>query len=194
MAGYGLNNYGYNYNPIPMKTPQQLQQEYSNLMQQYQNIYNSQYTPANVNNMQMQPNTNLGNTSPSIQGAYTKVSGYSEVENAPTPTDGTATLFFDFEHGVFWSKKFANGQHTIQSFTFRPLNQNGDIISNIKEEQVAIKEDPKQVEIPNTNIDLNELYERLSNIENKLGKMTAPKQTATKTSAVNKQKLIDLEG
>lgn len=191
MAGYNGMNYGYSYNPIPMKTPQQLQQEYSNLMQQYQTIYNTQFPNPNINNIQT---NNMGqqSSSPCVSGSYTKVSGYSEVENAPTPTDGTATLFFDFEHGVFWSKKFANGQHTIQSFAFRPLNQNGDITP--KEEPVLVKEEVKET-IPTPNINLDDLYERLDKLENKISKITTNKQTLNKVqSSTSKQKLVDLEG
>ena len=52
---------------------------------------------------------NISSNIPCTNGTYTKVTSYNDVENTPTPTDGTATLFFDFEHGVFWSKKFVNG-------------------------------------------------------------------------------------
>lgn len=187
MAGYGMGNYGYGYNNIPMKSPQQLQQEYSNLMQQYQNIYNTQYQ----NNMPIQsPNSGQVSSSPSISGSYTKVSNYSEVENAPTPTDGTANLFFDFEHGVFWSKKFANGQHTIQSFTFRPLNQNGDVTPSKESEQAPVKEDNNIIQEPVfKEIDLSGVYERLDKIENKLSKLGTTKNTSS-----GKQKLLNLEG
>ena len=197
MAGYGgINNYGYNFSPIPMKTPQQLQQEYSNLMQQYQSLYNAQYPNTNMNNIMQNSNIVNNGSNPSVQGSYTKVSGYSEVENAPTPTDGTATLFFDFEHGVFWSKKFSNGQHIIQSFAFRPLNQNGDVANVIKEQEPIItkEETMQEPEKQTPKIDLNQLYERLDKIENKLSKISSKQNSDKIQSTTTKQKLVDLEG
>lgn len=169
------------YNIIPTKTPQQLQNEYSNLLQQYQGMYNNLNGINNQNNI---PNSTPSVNVPSTNGTYTKVSSYNEVENYPTPTDGTATLFFDFEHGVFWSKKFSNGQHIIQSFAFRPLNQNGDITKQ-EVETKSNKEEVAEVteiapETPKQDYKYNELVERLEKLENKFLRLNSSKQNKSR--------------
>lgn len=166
------------------RTPQQLQQEYSNLMQQYQNLYGA-------NNQQNQ-SLNISSNIPSTNGTYTKVSSYNEVENFPTSTDGTATLFFDFEHGVFWSKKFVNGQHTIQAFTFRPLNQNADaqktetnIVKEVAREQTEMVTEPSKEDIY-----YNELSERLEKLETKVSKLSNTQSRSNKSRIIKDEVLI----
>lgn len=68
---------------------------------------------------QMQPQQNL---SMGQRGSWSSIGDFKEVENAPVPFNGTPILFFDFQHGVFYSKKFVNGQCSIQPFGFAPLN------------------------------------------------------------------------
>ena len=128
----------YNYGSQP-KSPQQLQQELQQEMAKYQQMYGlqQQYQP------QPQQATN--------GGRYIYVNSYDEVVNAPTSTDGNSTLFVYLEKGLMWSKKFQEGQHFIQAFTFAPLNSVGE---------PKAKEQPKSQEN-----DYNALNERISVLE-----------------------------
>lgn len=93
-----------------VKTPQQLQQDIAQEMARYNQLYGMQ------NQIVAQQNG----------GRYIYVSSYDEVLNAPTSPDGQATLFVCFEKGLMWSKKFQQGQHFIQAFSFAPLNNFGE--------------------------------------------------------------------
>lgn len=55
------------------------------------------------------------------RGEYVNVKSVDEMHSAATRLDGTPTLFIDEEHGVFWSKKYVNGSHSVQAFSFAPL-------------------------------------------------------------------------
>jgi hypothetical protein len=123
-----MRNY---YNPYgALKTPEQLSQEYAAMMQQYQTMYrNLNPVPNNIyNNQTVQQNA------VSTAGDYRIVDKYEEVENTPTRLDGTASLFFDFDNMVFWSKKFVNGQHAIQSYKFMPINNNSEPTPTLEED------------------------------------------------------------
>jgi hypothetical protein len=130
------------YNPYSAyqpKTPQQLQLELNSMLQnQYAPIYNAFQQQNNVQS----PISNQ----PCTSGVYDKVTNYQEVENYPTPTNGTAILLFNYEQGIFYSKKFVNGQSVIQPFTFMPLNNNSETntansTNNTAEEQPQSTED-----------------------------------------------------
>lgn len=125
----------YNYNNNQPKTPQQLQAELIGMLQ-------NQYAPM-YNSFQQQNMQSPIQNKPSTSGIYDQVSSYQDVENYPTPTDGTAVLLFNFGNGVFYSKKFVNGQSTIQPFTFMPLNSNGTDDSTTTQETAQ-----KQAEMP----------------------------------------------
>lgn len=140
------------------KTPQQLQAELAAMLQgQYAPIYNA---------YQQNVQSPISNQ-PCTSGMYDKVSNYQEVENYPTPTNGTAVLLFNYEQGIFYSKKFVNGQSVIQPFTFIPLNSNNNN-DNIQPEEV------KQTTEEKILIALENLTDRVAKLE------TA--KTKTKTS------------
>lgn len=155
-----FNNFGY-MNPTQPKTPQQLQIELSNMLQgQYAPVYNAY--------QQQQMQSPIMNK-PSTSGIYDKISSYQDVENYPTPTDGTAVLLFNYESGVFYSKKFVNGQSTIQTFTFMPLNSNS--VEDVKIE-------PKQSDSDKNTPDyINTLLDRIEALERKISKPRAIKKT-----------------
>jgi len=82
--------------------------------------YTPQYNQY-MQQMQQQAPPQQNTNGKSMSGAYFSVSNYSEVEQSSTPIDGTASLFFDFSNGTFWSKKFVNGRHEIQAYYFKPI-------------------------------------------------------------------------
>lgn len=147
-----------------LKTPEQLAQEYNQIMQQYQNMYRN--IAPGMSNINTSPNTNNINNyanqnAVSSSGDYKIIEKYSEVENTPTRLDGTASLFFDFDNMVFWSKKFVNGQHAIQSYKFMPINTNADVsTSQTVEEQAAEENNSSDV-----NKILQDILARLSALE-----------------------------
>ena len=175
----------YNYSPygMSMKTPEQLNQEYAQLMQQYQNMYravNMQGPPQ----MQMQ---NLSNQSAvSTSGDYKIVEKYADVENTPTRLDGTASLFFDFTNMVFWSKKFINGQHAIQAYKFMPINTTGDNPEN-KSEPV------KQESTAADNSLLESILDRLTALEESLQNKST-KDEIISNKQITKKSIIDEGG
>lgn len=144
----------YNYNNFQPKTPQQLQAELTSMLQgQYAPVYNA---------FQQQNMQSPIQNKPSTSGIYDQVSSYQEVENYPTPTDGTAVLLFNFGNGVFYSKKFVNGQSTIQPFTFMPLNS-----SSIDEKSNGNEIASRDEEIPEY---IKALINRIDKIENSISK------------------------
>ena len=95
-----------NYNP--QFNPQYFQQQFDQAMNQYKNIYNQASTY----------NTNNAN---GFIGQY--VNSYDEVEKAQVPMNGTPTMFVG--DGVFWIKKFVNGQPYISAYKFEGINNVG---------------------------------------------------------------------
>ena len=155
-----------------LKTPEQLAQEYQQIMQNYQNLYR------NLNpNMSMNPMQNNfqspASQSVSTNGDYRAVKNFSEVEQAPTRLDGTASLFFDFDNMVFWSKKFINGQHMIQPYKFMALNND-----NVPEEPAkeSTKEDSNLLATLTDMLD--KLTNRLDKLEQNFNAYTEPKKVA----------------
>ena len=69
-----------------------------------------------------QPMQSNANPAMGQRGTFIEIKSYSEVENYPVPTNGIPVLFFDFANYVFYSKKFVNGQCSIQDFYFGPMN------------------------------------------------------------------------
>jgi hypothetical protein len=161
------------YNPYgALKTPEQINQEYASMMQQYQNMYR------NINPM---PNTMYNNppaqqNAVSTAGDYKIVNKYEEVENTPTRLDGTASLFFDFDNMVFWSKKFVNGQHAVQAYKFMPINNNSEQTNTSAEETT-----PKEPELFENKVLklLEDLSERVKVLE----------KSQAKTTKISKNKL-----
>lgn len=128
-----MMNYNNPYAGGQPKSPQQLQAELmAALNGQYAPMYNA-YQQQNVQS----PIPNQ----PCTSGMYDKVTTYQDVENYPTPTNGTAVLLFNYEQGVFYSKKFVNGQSVIQPFTFMPLNSSSSTETQVNEEKPQTFED-----------------------------------------------------
>ncbi|MEG2924495.1 MAG: hypothetical protein RR848_08495 [Oscillospiraceae bacterium] len=140
------------YAPYGMqqKSPQQMQEELNQLMAQYSNMFNA------VPNGQPQKAAAVGD-----KGEFVKVANFQEVEEYPTRLDGTATLLFDFNNRVFWSKKFANGGHSIQAFKFEPVNNAEPVKSDTETDYTKILEDmPDATE------------ERFSKLENSISELS----------------------
>lgn len=132
------------------KSPQQLQAELAAMLQgQYAPMYNA-YQQQNVQS----PISNQ----PCTSGMYDKVTNYQEVENYPTPTNGTAVLLFNYEQGIFYSKKFVNGQSVIQPFTFMPLNSSNNADNNVQETPTQTTEEKILIALQN-------LTDRVSQLE-----------------------------
>lgn len=147
------------------KTPEQLQMEYNNLMQQYQGAFNRN------NPMFSYPQTNMQTPALSNKGTYQYVKDIKEVENTPVALDGSASLFFDFDNGVFWSKKYENGQHKIQTFIFKAYNGNEPLNSGENKADKGEKE-PDKIKL---------LEERISKLESNLNKV---KKETKKTEVI----------
>lgn len=115
-----MYNPGMNNRCGMMKSPEQIQQEMNNLMQQYNNMYRNM-------NMAPQMNTPAQIVSDTFasrrKGEYSEVLDPSEVESASVPMDGTPRLFFDFKNKRFWSKKYENGQTYVTPYSFMSLMQ-----------------------------------------------------------------------
>ena len=87
-------------------SPQYYQQQFDSQMQQYSNLYNQ--------------NRNIATTG--FVGQY--VSSYDEVEKGQVNMNGIPTMYV--ADGVFWIKKFVNGQAYINAYKFEPLNNSGE--------------------------------------------------------------------
>ena len=147
------------YNPyaamgFPAKTPEQLAQEYNSLLTNYQNVYRNMQPMAAVPSQT--PNVNAVSNA----GDYRLVNKYDEVINTPTRLDGTASLFFDFDNMVFWSKKFVNGQHTIQAYKFMPINNSPEQTDTVENKSDDSKSN--ELDILSTIVDrLDKLEQRI---------------------------------
>lgn len=91
-----------NYNQF---SPQYYQQQFDSQLQQYSNLYNQNR------------NVNAG-----FIGQY--VNSYEEVEKGQVNMNGIPTMYVS--NGVFWIKKFVNGQSYITAYKFEPMNNVGE--------------------------------------------------------------------
>ena len=140
-----------NYNQF---SPQYFQQQFDNAMNQYKNVYNQQ--------MNTTTNGNSG-----FVGQY--VNSYDEVEKAQVPMNGMPTMFVG--DGIFWIKKFVNGQPYISAYKFESINnvgqpQNDNQQSNQTNSELDIKTYLQAMEKGINN--LNDRLEKLEK-ENKNG-------------------------
>lgn len=143
-----LNNM---YLPYQQNNIDQLYQQYQQLQQ------NNPYNP------NTQPNNAVNN-----RGDYITVRDYQQVETTPARTDGVATLFFDFDNKIFYSKKLLNGKPSIQTFTFDFLNgSNSNDIKPVDQETTNPQDTPKI----DYNEVLSELVNRFDKVERKLKKL-----------------------
>lgn len=88
-------------------SPQYFQQQFDSQMQQYTNLYNQ--------------NRPIQNTNAGFVGQY--VTSYEEVEKGQVNMNGIPTMYV--ANGVFWVKKFVNGQAYINAYRFEPMNNTG---------------------------------------------------------------------
>lgn len=109
-----MNNNNYYNNNSNQFNPQYFQQQFDNAMGQYKNYYNQLN---NVNNN-------------GFIGQY--VNSYEEVEKSQVNMNGIPTMFV--ANGVFWIKKFVNGQSYINAYKFEPINNLGEPSINKQEE------------------------------------------------------------
>lgn len=163
---YG-NGYGYGYNPAD-----------DNIDQIY-NTYKQQQLQRQQRQQQMFANNSLYNngyinTPPSNnpigqQGIFKQVREYKEVENASVAADGTPTLFFDFQHGIFYSKKYVEGRCTIQPYSFAPINNTPDNepISTNSESEASAMPTVSEVTLSAILSKLDELTQRIEKLEPK---------------------------
>lgn len=100
-----MNNYNYN----SQFSPQYFQQQFESQMQQYNNLYNQNKNMTSAN-------------SNGFIGQY--VSSYEEVEKGQVNMNGIPTMYV--ANGVFWIKKFVNGQAYINAYRFEPMNSSGE--------------------------------------------------------------------
>ena len=91
-----------NYNQF---SPQYYQQQFDSQLQQYSNLYNQNR------------NVNAG-----FIGQY--VNSYEEVEKGQVNMNGIPTMYVS--NGVFWIKKFVNGQSYITAYKFESMNNVGE--------------------------------------------------------------------
>ena len=127
--------------------PQYYQNQFDNVMNQYKNMYNQVQAPAPQNG---------------FVGQY--INNYEEVEKAQVSMNGTPTMFVG--NGVFWIKKFVNGQPYISAYKFEAINNVGE---------------PKTQETSNnTNANLETilggLEQAINNINDRLSKLEGGKQ------------------
>jgi outer membrane murein-binding lipoprotein Lpp len=161
---YGPNMYGTYGAPIP-------NYNVNNSVDQLYNTYKQMQSQMQANT---QPTVNV-NPSMGQRGIFIQISDYKEVENYHVPTDGTPTLFFDFVHYVFYSKKFANGQCSIQSFVFSPMNGNGTngTESDVKntENKQTDNEETQNTNVNSTDETLNIILEKLDETNKKVASL-----------------------
>lgn len=166
---------------IQQKSPQQMQNEYNQAMQQYQNLYGqynqSQQLPNNISQ-----NSNIQNIGLTTSGLFRSVSGADEVTESPTALDGSATLFFDFANKVFWSKKYVSGRHEIQAYEFKAINS---IVDNKKvvDDEIDLEKELINLEPIKTITD-----ERLDRIEKMIESLISKKISNT---SIKSKKNID---
>lgn len=121
-------------------SPQYFQQQFDSQMQQYNTLYN-----------QAKPITTTG-----FIGQY--VNSYDEVEKGQVSMNGVPTMYVS--NGIFWIKKFVNGQAYINAYKFEPMN-------NIGEPQPKTNETETNALIEAINQSLEKINERLGALENK---------------------------
>ena len=135
------------YGGVGFQNPQYYQNQFDSVMNQYKNMYSQ---------VQM-PNAQNG-----FIGQY--INTYEEVEKAQVSMNGTPTMFVG--NGVFWIKKFVNGQPYISAYKFEAINNVGE---------------PKTQETSNntnTNLEtiLGGLEQAINNINDRLSKLEGSKE------------------
>lgn len=119
-----------------MKTPQQYQQELDQMQKRYTQQYNSIMNPVgNVNSY-----------------GWKYQESENEIDNLQVPANGTPYMLVG--NGIFYIKKFVNGQSYISAYSFQPIN-------NMGEPQKAEKQ-------PDFASILDDISQRLTKLEEKI--------------------------
>lgn len=142
------------------------------LYQQYKNILNSlQNNMCPQPNQQRQQNAQSANPAMGQRGMFIQVNDYKDVENYPVSPDGTPTLFFDYQHGFFWSKKLLNGQTVVQDFVFAPrsgMTQSETADTSL--DDLPVDEDKAQ------GVDMNAILEQLEILSKKVDALSSKEE------------------
>ena len=134
-----------NYNQF---SPQYFQQQFDQAMNQYKNIYNQQ--------MNTTTNGNSG-----FVGQY--VNSYDEVEKAQVPMNGMPTMFVG--DGIFWIKKFVNGQPYISAYKFESINNGGQPQNDKQQSNQTNSESDIKTYLQAMEKGINNLNDRLEKLE-----------------------------
>lgn len=134
-----------NYNQF---SPQYFQQQFDNAMNQYKNVYNQQ--------MNTTTNGNSG-----FVGQY--VNSYDEVEKAQVPMNGMPTMFVG--DGIFWIKKFVNGQPYISAYKFESINNVGQPQNDNQQSNQNNSEPDIKTYLQAMEKGINNLNDRLEKLE-----------------------------
>lgn len=134
-----------NYNQF---SPQYFQQQFDQAMNQYKNIYSQQMN-----------NATNGNTG--FVGQY--VNSYDEVEKAQVPMNGMPTMFVG--DGIFWIKKFVNGQPYISAYKFESINNVGQPQNDNQQSNQTNNEPDIKTYLQAMEKGINNLNERLEKLE-----------------------------
>lgn len=134
-----------NYNQF---SPQYFQQQFDNAMNQYKNVYNQQ--------MNTTTNGNSG-----FVGQY--VNSYDEVEKAQVPMNGMPTMFVG--DGIFWIKKFVNGQPYISAYKFESINNVGQPQNDNQQSNQTNSEPDIKTYLQAMEKGINNLNDRLEKLE-----------------------------
>ena len=134
-----------NYNQF---SPQYFQQQFDNAMNQYTNVYNQQ--------MSTTTNGNSG-----FVGQY--VNSYDEVEKAQVPMNGMPTMFVG--DGIFWIKKFVNGQPYISAYKFESINNVGQPQNDNQQSNPTNSEPDIKTYLQAMEKGINNLNDRLEKLE-----------------------------
>ena len=133
-----------NYNQY---SPQYYQQQFDSQLQQYNALYNQ--------------NKNI--TTTGFVGQY--VNSYEEVEKGQVNINGIPTMYV--ANGVFWIKKFVNGQAYINAYKFEPMNNIGEPQTNNTNNTNNINSIESNAIFESISQSLEKINERLSALENK---------------------------
>lgn len=122
-----------------MFNPQYYQNQFDETMNRYKSLYNQNYQNAG------------------FIGQY--VNSYEEVERAQVSMNGVPTMFVG--NGVFWIKKFQNGQPYISAYEFKPINNVGE----------PKKENTSNNTSGDINVVLGGIEQAINNINERLNKL-----------------------
>lgn len=151
---YAMSN-PYLYPTYGNKTPDQLAQELQQMI---------------ANNPYAQPSA-PNNPAMDNRGDYMEVKDPKVVETYPARIDGKATLFFDFEHWTFCSKKLINGKPSLQWFCFQPLNNSAEAVTNPDPQNTAEDTQMVQDESSDGNA-LSMILDKLEKTDKRLAKLS----------------------